>query len=101
MTGGVDGGVHITEPTNASRTMLMDLDTLSWDEGIAGEMGIPLSMLPEIRSSRRCTARSASAGMLHGVPIAGTSATSRPPRSARPACRWARPRTPTAPATSC
>ena len=50
-TGGPEGGLHITEPTNASRTMLMDLDTLSWDEGIAGEMGIPVSMLPEIRSS--------------------------------------------------
>ena len=49
MTGGVDGGIHITEPTNASRTMLMDLDTLSWDADIAAEMGIPLSMLPEIR----------------------------------------------------
>src|SRR6185312_11166893 len=42
---------NITDPTNASRTMLMDLDSLSWDEGIADEMGIPLSMLPEIRSS--------------------------------------------------
>src|SRR6476619_1777179 len=51
MTGGADGGLHITDPTNASRTMLMDLDTLSWDADIAGEMGIPLSMLPEIRSS--------------------------------------------------
>ena len=51
LTGGVDGGVHVTDPTNASRTMLMDLDTLSWDEGIAAEMGIPVSMLPEIRSS--------------------------------------------------
>ena len=50
MTGGVDGGLHLTEPTNASRTMLMDLDTLCWDADIAEEMGIPLSMLPEIRS---------------------------------------------------
>src|SRR3954453_8418843 len=51
MTGGVDGGRQITDRTNASRTMLMDLDSLSWDAGIAEEMGIPLSMLPEIRSS--------------------------------------------------
>ena len=51
MTGGADGGLHITEPTNASRTMLMDLDTLTWDADIAEDMGIPLSMLPEIRSS--------------------------------------------------
>src|SRR6202022_3779585 len=37
LTGGVDGGVHLTDATNASRTMLMDLDTLSWDEEIADE----------------------------------------------------------------
>ncbi len=52
LTGGAEnGGVHVTDVTNASRTMLMDLSTLSWDEEIAGEMGIPMSMLPEIRSS--------------------------------------------------
>src|SRR6187551_1288189 len=51
LTGGVDGGVHVTDPTNASRTMLMNLDTLTWNEDIANDMGIPLSMLPEIRSS--------------------------------------------------
>src|SRR5690606_17384232 len=51
LTGGPDGGVHVTDVTNASRTMLMDLKTLSWDEGIASDMGIPMSMLPEIRSS--------------------------------------------------
>ena len=51
MTGGVDGGVHVTDVTNASRTMLMDLATLSWDADIAAEMGIPMSMLPEIKSS--------------------------------------------------
>ncbi|MCW2594216.1 MAG: glpK3, partial [Jatrophihabitans sp.] len=52
LTGGaLDGGVHVTDPTNASRTMLMDLDTLQWVPQIADEMTIPLSMLPEIRSS--------------------------------------------------
>jgi glycerol kinase len=51
LTGGTSGGVHITDVTNASRTMLMDIDTLDWDESIAGDMGIPMSMLPEIRSS--------------------------------------------------
>src|SRR5207302_11079451 len=43
----LSGGVHVTDPTNASRTMLMDLDTLRWDEDIADEMGIPLARLPE------------------------------------------------------
>src|SRR5665213_1496111 len=49
LTGGVDGGLHVTDVTNASRTMLMDLGTLSWDEEIAGIIGVPMSMLPEIR----------------------------------------------------
>jgi glycerol kinase len=71
MTGGTEGGQHITEPTNASRTMLMDLDTLSWDAGIAEEMGIPLSMLPEIRSSSQVYGEVRERGTLHGVPIAG------------------------------
>ncbi len=71
MTGGVDGGLHITDPTNASRTMLMDLDTLSWDADIAGEMGIPLSMLPEIRSSSEVYGKGRPTGNLPGVPIAG------------------------------
>ncbi|WP_273653257.1 glycerol kinase GlpK [Cellulomonas fimi] len=71
MTGGVDGGVHVTDVTNASRTMLMNLDTLSWNEEIAGEMGIPLSMLPEIRSSSEVYGKGREGGMVPGVPIAG------------------------------
>ncbi|KOX21910.1 glycerol kinase [Saccharothrix sp. NRRL B-16348] len=71
MTGGVNGGVHVTDPTNASRTLLMDLDTLSWDEGIAADMGVPLSMLPEIRSSSEEYGKVRERGALAGVPIAG------------------------------
>ena len=71
MTGGVDGGLHITEPTNASRTMLMDLETLSWDADIAKDMGIPLSMLPEIRSSSEVYGNGREKGSFAGVPIAG------------------------------
>ncbi len=51
LTGGTDGGVHVTDVTNASRTMLMDLDTLDWDDELLGFFGIPRSMLPEIRPS--------------------------------------------------
>jgi glycerol kinase len=51
MTGGVDGGHHITDVTNASRTMLMNLETLDWDDELLGFFGIPRSMLPEIRPS--------------------------------------------------
>ncbi len=71
MTGGVDGGVHVTDVTNASRTMLMDLATLTWDSEIAGEMGIPMSMLPEIRSSSEVYGTGREGGMVPGVPISG------------------------------
>ncbi|MCA5895098.1 glycerol kinase GlpK [Isoptericola sp. NEAU-Y5] len=71
MTGGSDGGVHVTDVTNASRTMLMDLDTLSWREDIAADMGIPMSMLPEIRSSSEVYGQGRPRGLVPGVPIAG------------------------------
>ncbi|MCB7138222.1 glycerol kinase GlpK [Cellulosimicrobium marinum] len=71
LTGGVDGGVHVTDVTNASRTMLMDLDTLSWREDIAADMGIPLSMLPEIKSSSEVYGKGRKQGLLPDVPIAG------------------------------
>ena len=51
LTGGRDGGVHVTDPTNASRTMLMDLETLDWDDELLGFFDIPRSMLPEIKPS--------------------------------------------------
>lgn len=71
MTGGVDGGIHVTDPTNASRTLLMDLDTLSWDPEIAADLGIPLSMLPTIKSSSERYGTVRERGALGGVPIAG------------------------------
>ncbi|MPZ61541.1 MAG: glycerol kinase GlpK [Propionibacteriales bacterium] len=71
LTGGAEhSGVHVTDVTNASRTMLMDLGTLSWDEEIAAEMGVPLSMLPEIRSSSEVYGE-CRPGVLRGVPVAG------------------------------
>ena len=51
LTGGPEGGVHITDVTNASRTMLMDLETLDWDDELLGFFNIPRAMLPEIRPS--------------------------------------------------
>src|SRR5918997_1979405 len=71
MTGGVDGGVHITDVTNASRTMLMDLKTLDWDEEIAGIIGVPTSMLPEIRASSEVYGDVTVGGALQGVAMAG------------------------------
>jgi glycerol kinase len=51
LTGGPDGGVHVTDVTNASRTMLMDLETLDWDDELLSFFGIPRSMLPKIKPS--------------------------------------------------
>lgn len=71
LTGGVNGGVHATDVTNASRTMLMDINTLSWREDICADMGIPMSMLPEIRSSSEVYGHGRPNGLLAGVPISG------------------------------
>ena len=71
MTGGPDGGLHVTDPTNASRTLLMDLDTLEWDAAICEEMGVPTEMLPEVRSSSEVYGTVREPGVLAGVPIAG------------------------------
>jgi glycerol kinase len=71
MTGGPNGGLHATDATNASRTLLMNLDTLSWDEDICAEMGVPTAMLPEIRSSSEEYGQVRARGVLAGVPIAG------------------------------
>ena len=51
LTGGPDGGVHATDVTNASRTMLMNLQTLDWDEELLSFFGVPRAMLPQIRPS--------------------------------------------------
>lgn len=71
LTGGTSGGVHVTDVTNASRTMLMDLTTLDWDADIASDMGIPMSMLPEIKSSSEVYGEGRKNGHLAGIPIAG------------------------------
>ncbi len=70
LTGGPDGGVHATDVTNASRTLLMDLATLNWDPGIAAEIGVPLAILPRIRSSAEVYG-TCQPGILDGVPVAG------------------------------
>ncbi|MGW7402899.1 glycerol kinase GlpK [Streptomyces sp. NPDC054833] len=67
LTGGADGGLHITDPTNASRTMLMNIRTLTWDEELLEFFGVPRTMLPEIRSSAE--RYGAARLVLPGVPI--------------------------------
>lgn len=69
-TGGPDGGLHITDVTNASRTLCMNLETLNWDQEILKTLKVPLVMLPEIHSSSEVYGR-IKAGPLSGVPIAG------------------------------
>jgi glycerol kinase len=69
LTGGPDGGRHITDVTNASRTQLMGLATLQWDDEILGLFNIPRACLPEIRSSSEVYGEAG--GVLAGVPIAG------------------------------
>jgi glycerol kinase len=70
ITGGTSGGVHATDVTNASRTMLMNLETLDWHEPSLELMGVPRSMLPEIRSSSE-TYGEAKGTAIGGVPISG------------------------------
>ena len=70
LTGGVNGGIHATDVTNASRTLLMDLETLDWHQPALELMGIPRSMLPEIRSSSE-TYGEVKGTALGGRPVAG------------------------------
>ncbi|MDC7339822.1 glycerol kinase GlpK [Streptomyces lydicus] len=69
LTGGVNGGHHVTDVTNASRTMLMNLHNLQWDQKILTSMEIPAAVLPEIRSSAEVYGEAAG-GVLAGVPVA-------------------------------
>lgn len=71
LTGGVDGGVHATDVTNASRTMFMDLQTLEWDQGILDAFGVPASMLPAIKSSSEVYGQVHTSQLLREVPVAG------------------------------
>ncbi|MDU1524179.1 MAG: glycerol kinase GlpK [Cutibacterium granulosum] len=71
LTGGVNGGVHVTEPTNASRTMLMDVRKLQWDDSMCEVMGIPKYMLPEIKSSSEVYGKASRESLLIDTPIAG------------------------------
>jgi len=69
LTGGPDGGRHVTDVSNASRTLMMDLATLAWDDEILGILGVPRAMLPEIRASSEVYGEAT--GSLAGIPVAG------------------------------
>lgn len=70
LTGGPHGGIHITDVTNASRTQLMNLETLAWDPDLLSAFGVPSAMLPAIRSSSEVYGTVADVP-LKGVPVAG------------------------------
>ncbi len=69
LSGGPASGTHVTDVTNASRTMLMNLETLDWDAGVLGALDIPRGLLPKIASSSEVYAMGK--GSLEGAPIAG------------------------------
>ena len=71
LTGGTDGGLHMTDVTNASRTMLMDLKTLQWDDALCSAIGVPKAMLPEIKASSEVYGEVKSGGVFNGVKVAG------------------------------
>lgn len=71
LTGGKNGGLHITDCTNASRTMLMNIETLKWDPQLCKVFDIPMDVLPEIRSSSEIYGYISEGFRLSGVPISG------------------------------
>jgi len=70
LTGGERGGLHVTDCTNASRTQLMNLQTLDWDPELLATFGVPAQMLPKIQSSSQVYGN-AVLDSLQGVPVAG------------------------------
>ncbi|XP_043484071.1 glycerol kinase-like isoform X1 [Leptopilina heterotoma] len=70
LTGGINGGAHSTDVTNASRTMLMNISTLKWDSKLLDFFKIPFEILPQIRSSSEIYGHIHD-GVLRGVPISG------------------------------
>ena len=72
LTGGPAGGVHATEPSNASRTMLLDIRTLAWSDELVERFGVPPSALPQVRpSSGRFGVTAAGVGLPAGIPVSG------------------------------
>lgn len=71
LTGGIENGLHVTDVSNASRTMLMNLKTLSWDESILNTLQIPAQILPKIVSNSEIIGYIGKGWPLTGIPIAG------------------------------
>lgn len=71
LTGGVQSGIHVTDVTNASRTMLMNIETLQWDSHLLKFFQIPQHILPEIKSSSEIYEKIVNIQYLKDVPISG------------------------------
>lgn len=72
LSGGAHNGIHVTDVTNASRTLLMNLETLDWDSELLDIFSVPQSVLPTIKSSSEIYAKTDPAGPLgSSIPIAG------------------------------
>ncbi|WP_298227095.1 glycerol kinase GlpK [Gryllotalpicola sp.] len=71
LTGGPAGGIHATDVTNASRTQLLDLETLSWRPDLLDAFGVPAALLPEVRSSSEVYGTVESSSLLRETPVAG------------------------------
>ena len=95
------GRCHVTDYSNASRTLLFNIHTLDWDDELLAILDIPRAMLPEVRPSSEVYGQTAAEWFGGRFRLPAMRATSRRPRSARPVSRRAARRTPTAPAASC
>lgn len=73
LTGGTNGGLHITDVTNASRTLLMNLETLEWEPQLLNTFSIPIDVLPKIVSSSEVYGDVRDGSILDGIPISGVS----------------------------
>lgn len=71
LTGGPNGGVHVTDVSNASRYMLMNINSCTWDEAVCSELGIPVTALPTIRSNSEVYGKVSSVPSLQGLAISG------------------------------
>lgn len=71
LTGGTEGGIHVTDVTNASRTLFLNLETLEWDDEILAAFDVPKSLLPTVKSSSEVYGHADSHSLLRETPIAG------------------------------
>ena len=95
------GAVHVTDYSNASRTMLFNINTLEWDREILEELQIPEQLLPEAKPSSCVYGQTDPSYFGGAIPIAGAAGDQQSACLARPASRPGRRRTPTGQAASC